>query len=143
MKNICVFCGSKHGIRPQYSDNARLLAHTLVKHKIGLVYGGTPDISTANNGASAPRKERSNSHLEHLSYRWHSGPDGRDSKNGKQSQCSTVKPGQHQLWCNSWHSFLVIATMSFSKLHCTINKISAACLLPSSCFRPPFQQLPN
>eukprot|EP00879_Flechtneria_rotunda_P019345 GHRR01020317.1.p1 GENE.GHRR01020317.1~~GHRR01020317.1.p1 ORF type:complete len:213 (+),score=40.81 GHRR01020317.1:462-1100(+) len=40
IKRICVFCGSKHGIRPQYTETARHLAHTLVKHNIGLVYGG-------------------------------------------------------------------------------------------------------
>ncbi|WIA11291.1 hypothetical protein OEZ85_011414 [Tetradesmus obliquus] len=40
MKRICVFCGSKHGSRPGYTDSARLLAQTLVKHNIGLVYGG-------------------------------------------------------------------------------------------------------
>eukprot|EP00775_Hariotina_reticulata_P007396 gene7398-7605_t len=37
---MCVFCGSKHGVRPSYTEGARLLAQTLVKHQIGLVYGG-------------------------------------------------------------------------------------------------------
>eukprot|EP00882_Tetradesmus_deserticola_P005529 GHRQ01005822.1.p1 GENE.GHRQ01005822.1~~GHRQ01005822.1.p1 ORF type:complete len:224 (+),score=78.32 GHRQ01005822.1:364-1035(+) len=40
LKHICVFCGSKHGVRPGYTDAAHALAQTLVKHKIGLVYGG-------------------------------------------------------------------------------------------------------
>lgn len=35
-----MFCGSKHGVSPAYTEGARLLAQTLVKHKIGLVYGG-------------------------------------------------------------------------------------------------------
>jgi hypothetical protein len=40
MKRVCVFCGSKHGVRPGYTESARSLAQTLVKHNIGLVYGG-------------------------------------------------------------------------------------------------------
>ncbi|MCP4337722.1 MAG: TIGR00730 family Rossman fold protein [Desulfobulbaceae bacterium] len=40
MKNICVYCGSSPGKRPEYIESARVLAHELVKNGIGLVYGG-------------------------------------------------------------------------------------------------------
>ncbi|MCC6179465.1 MAG: TIGR00730 family Rossman fold protein [Chloroflexi bacterium] len=37
---ICVFCGSRSGTRPEYVELARRLGETLVRHRIGLVYGG-------------------------------------------------------------------------------------------------------
>lgn len=40
MKNICVYCGSSPGRLPEYADTAVTLARELVKHDIGLVYGG-------------------------------------------------------------------------------------------------------
>ena len=40
MKNICVFCGSNAGARPDYLDAARQLARVLVNEQIGLIYGG-------------------------------------------------------------------------------------------------------
>ena len=40
IKTVCVFCGSSPGARPEYSQAARRLGHTLVEREIGLVYGG-------------------------------------------------------------------------------------------------------
>jgi uncharacterized protein (TIGR00730 family) len=40
MKSVCIFCGSKNGIRKEYSDNARLLGELLVKNNIAMIYGG-------------------------------------------------------------------------------------------------------
>ena len=40
MKSICVYCGSSPGIGAHYAEAARALAAEMVKHKIGLVYGG-------------------------------------------------------------------------------------------------------
>tara|TARA_R110000782_G_scaffold247564_3_gene334366 strand:- start:930 stop:1469 length:540 start_codon:yes stop_codon:yes gene_type:complete len=40
MKNICVYCGSSSGRRPEYSYAARSLAKALTSRGIGLVYGG-------------------------------------------------------------------------------------------------------
>ena len=40
IKRVCVFCGSRHGSKPGYTESARGLATALVKHNIGLVYGG-------------------------------------------------------------------------------------------------------
>lgn len=40
MKNICVYCGSSPGKRPEYTAAACELAEQLVKSDIGLVYGG-------------------------------------------------------------------------------------------------------
>src|SRR6266496_1559672 len=37
---ICVFCGSRPGIRPEYLDAARRLGTLLAERRIGLVYGG-------------------------------------------------------------------------------------------------------
>jgi len=45
IKRMCVFCGSKHGARPSYTEGARQLAQTLVQHQIGLVYGGLCSIT--------------------------------------------------------------------------------------------------
>lgn len=40
MKSICIYCGSSFGNQPVYADAARVLAAEMVKHDIGLVYGG-------------------------------------------------------------------------------------------------------
>ncbi len=40
MKRICVFCGSKPGIRAVYAEQAKVLGRLLVKEGIELVYGG-------------------------------------------------------------------------------------------------------
>ena len=39
MKNLCVYCGSNPGNRPDYIEQA--LARELIKRDIGLVYGGS------------------------------------------------------------------------------------------------------
>ncbi|XP_028799851.1 probable cytokinin riboside 5'-monophosphate phosphoribohydrolase LOG4 [Neltuma alba] len=39
-KRICVFCGSRSGSKPAFSDAALVLAKLLVERKIDLVYGG-------------------------------------------------------------------------------------------------------
>lgn len=38
--NILVYCGSKHGDKPMYTETAHALADVLVARGIGLVYGG-------------------------------------------------------------------------------------------------------
>jgi uncharacterized protein (TIGR00730 family) len=38
--NICVFCGSALGLEPEYKKAARAVGQALVRHGIGLVYGG-------------------------------------------------------------------------------------------------------
>ncbi|WP_346838405.1 TIGR00730 family Rossman fold protein [Microbulbifer sp. SAOS-129_SWC] len=40
MKNICVYCGSSPGRRPEYLQAAEALGAALVARDIGLVYGG-------------------------------------------------------------------------------------------------------
>lgn len=40
MKNICVFCGSNPGARPEYLAAARELGNLLADQSIGLVFGG-------------------------------------------------------------------------------------------------------
>ena len=40
IKNLCVYCGSNAGSRPDYVEGARELARELVRRDIGLVYGG-------------------------------------------------------------------------------------------------------
>jgi len=40
MNRICVFCGSSRGSDEIYIDAARQLGRILIKHNIGLVYGG-------------------------------------------------------------------------------------------------------
>ena len=40
MRRICVFCGSSQGSRPEYRQAAEELAAELVRHGMGLVYGG-------------------------------------------------------------------------------------------------------
>jgi len=37
---LCVFCGSNHGDRPAFRQAAQRLGETLVRERIGLVYGG-------------------------------------------------------------------------------------------------------
>lgn len=40
IRNICVYCGSNPGKRPEYREGAVNLAEALVNEDIGLVYGG-------------------------------------------------------------------------------------------------------
>lgn len=40
MKKICVFCGSRLGLRPDYASAARALGSGLAAAGLGLVYGG-------------------------------------------------------------------------------------------------------
>lgn len=40
MKNLCIFCGSSGGSHPGYIALAKEIGKLLVKHDIGLVYGG-------------------------------------------------------------------------------------------------------
>lgn len=40
MNNICVYCGSKAGQRPEYIQAARQLGQLLAQRNLGLVYGG-------------------------------------------------------------------------------------------------------
>lgn len=40
IKNIAVYCGSSTGKKPDYTQAAVTLGNWLVKHQIGLVYGG-------------------------------------------------------------------------------------------------------
>ena len=40
MKRVCVFCGSKEGIRPAYAAAAQALGKALLTRRISLVYGG-------------------------------------------------------------------------------------------------------
>ncbi|MVW71431.1 TIGR00730 family Rossman fold protein [Bordetella sp. 15P40C-2] len=40
IKNLCVYCGSNAGNRPDYIEAARALAREMVRRDIGLVYGG-------------------------------------------------------------------------------------------------------
>ena len=40
MKQICVFCGSSPGARPEYVHAAKQLGYTLARKDLGLVYGG-------------------------------------------------------------------------------------------------------
>lgn len=40
MKAVCVYCGSRMGVRPAYADAARALGNTLAGRGITLVYGG-------------------------------------------------------------------------------------------------------
>lgn len=37
---LCVFCGSKHGVRPEYGQAARRFGTLMAEQGIGLVYGG-------------------------------------------------------------------------------------------------------
>jgi len=40
MRRVCVFSGSSPGARPEYAAAARALGAALVRHGLGLVYGG-------------------------------------------------------------------------------------------------------
>ena len=40
MKTICVYCGSKPGAGPVYTEAAKSLARAMTDRGIGLVYGG-------------------------------------------------------------------------------------------------------
>ena len=40
LRRVCVFCGSKHGVRPEYTEAARSMGTALAASGIGLVYGG-------------------------------------------------------------------------------------------------------
>ena len=40
MKYICVFCGSRMGLRPAYKLAAQAMGETLARRDLGLVYGG-------------------------------------------------------------------------------------------------------
>ena len=40
LRRVCVFCGSKHGARPEYAEAAGAMAAALVQSGIDLVYGG-------------------------------------------------------------------------------------------------------
>jgi uncharacterized protein (TIGR00730 family) len=40
LKRVCVYCGSKPGVRPEYAEAARALGRALAARGIGLVYGG-------------------------------------------------------------------------------------------------------
>lgn len=40
MKRACVFCGSSHGSRPEYSAAAEELVRALARRGLGLVFGG-------------------------------------------------------------------------------------------------------
>lgn len=40
MKTVCVYCGSKAGIRPLYAERAATLGTRLAEEKLALVYGG-------------------------------------------------------------------------------------------------------
>jgi len=40
LRRVCVFCGSKHGVRPEYTEAARAMGVALVEAGVDLVYGG-------------------------------------------------------------------------------------------------------
>ena len=40
LKRLCVFCGARHGKRPEYAAAAQALGRTLAERGIELVYGG-------------------------------------------------------------------------------------------------------
>jgi uncharacterized protein (TIGR00730 family) len=40
LRRVCVFCGSKHGVRPEYTEAARAMGNALAASGIDLVYGG-------------------------------------------------------------------------------------------------------
>lgn len=40
LNNVCVFCGSQAGKRPEYLGAARDLGRALAQHGVGVVYGG-------------------------------------------------------------------------------------------------------
>lgn len=40
MTSVCIFCGSKSGLRPEYTEAARALGSLFVRRNIAMVYGG-------------------------------------------------------------------------------------------------------
>lgn len=40
LKSVCVFCGSRHGIDPQYTKAAEVLGQQIARKNLTLVYGG-------------------------------------------------------------------------------------------------------
>ena len=40
MKSVCIFCGSKNGIRNEYAENARKIGELFVQNNIAMIYGG-------------------------------------------------------------------------------------------------------
>jgi uncharacterized protein (TIGR00730 family) len=58
LRRICVFCGSRPGLRATYLNDARTLGETLAELRLGLVYGGAhvglmgavADAAMANGG---------------------------------------------------------------------------------------------
>ena len=40
LKRVCVYCGSREGVKPAYADAARVFGAALAKRDLGLVYGG-------------------------------------------------------------------------------------------------------
>jgi uncharacterized protein (TIGR00730 family) len=38
--NICIYCGSARGIRPEFADAAGRVGRVLARHGLGLIYGG-------------------------------------------------------------------------------------------------------
>jgi uncharacterized protein (TIGR00730 family) len=41
INNICIYCGSSAGSKPDYATSAQVLAKELVRRNIGLIYGGS------------------------------------------------------------------------------------------------------
>lgn len=39
MRSVCVFCGSKAGVQPQYAESTRQLARILVEQRKRIIYG--------------------------------------------------------------------------------------------------------
>jgi uncharacterized protein (TIGR00730 family) len=56
---VCVFCGSRNGVRTQYLDEARRLGELLAMRGVGLVYGGASVglMGAVADGALAARGE--------------------------------------------------------------------------------------
>jgi uncharacterized protein (TIGR00730 family) len=40
MKRVCIFCGSSHGARPEYTAAAKELVRALAQRGLGMVFGG-------------------------------------------------------------------------------------------------------
>ena len=40
MRNICVFCGAKSGVHPEYAESAAMVGRLIAESGMGLVYGG-------------------------------------------------------------------------------------------------------
>lgn len=40
LRRVAVFCGSRHGAKPEYTQTAETLARTMTARGLGLVYGG-------------------------------------------------------------------------------------------------------